>query len=102
MKDYPTVLYLHGNSMNRAAPWRIAAYQSLTSRIDANVIAIDYRGFGDSTGTPSEEGLVEDADAAYRFIRAQQGEDSKQSITLFGQSLGTGISALLAAKLEQL
>ncbi|SPO22206.1 uncharacterized protein UTRI_02215_B [Ustilago trichophora] len=107
MREYPTILYLHGNSMNRAAPWRIAAYSALTSRIDANVIAIDYRGFGDSSGTPSEQGLVEDANAAYRWIRAQQktaGQEEKQaspSITVFGQSLGTGITALLAAQLER-
>lgn len=100
MQLHPTIIYLHGNSMNRAAPFRIAAYQSLTSRIDANVVAIDYRGFGDSTGVPSEEGLVEDAETAYRWIRQQQGS-SRQKITVFGQSLGTGIGALLAAKLEK-
>lgn len=100
MKKYPTIIYLHGNSMNRAAPFRIAAYQSLTSRIDANVVAIDYRGFGDSSGTPSEAGLVEDAETAYRWIREQQA-GTKQRITVFGQSLGTGIGALLAAKLDR-
>ncbi|KAJ9477896.1 AB hydrolase-1 domain-containing protein [Pseudozyma hubeiensis] len=100
MQLHPTIIYLHGNSMNRAAPFRIAAYQSLTSRIDANIVAIDYRGFGDSTGVPSEEGLVEDAETAYRWIRQQQGPSS-QKITVFGQSLGTGIGALLAAKLEK-
>lgn len=112
MRQYPTILYLHGNSMNRAAPWRIAAYSALTSRLDANVVAIDYRGFGDSTGTPSEPGLVEDAETAYRWIRSQQqpralnnaaenGEAAVPSITVFGQSLGTGIAALLAATLER-
>ncbi|SPO23536.1 uncharacterized protein UTRI_02215 [Ustilago trichophora] len=104
MRKYPTILYLHGNSMNRAAPFRIAAYSALTSRIDANVIAIDYRGFGDSSGTPSEEGLVEDANAAYRWIRVQQSQSKEKqlpSITVFGQSLGTGIAALLAAQLER-
>lgn len=99
MREYPTILYLHGNSMNRAAPFRITAYSALTSRIDANVLAIDYRGFGDSSGTPSEAGLVEDAQTAYRWIRDQQGKGCK-SVTVFGQSLGTGIAALLAAKLK--
>ncbi len=91
LREYPTVLYLHGNSMNRAAPWRIAAYSALTSRIDANVVAIDYRGFGDSTGTPSEEGLVEDAYTAYQWILSQSSPSSPSShaqpagITIFGQ-----------------
>lgn len=100
LEEYPTILYLHGNSMNRAAPFRIAAYSALTSRIDVNVVAIDYRGFGDSTGTPSEEGLVEDAETAYRWIRQQQGRNRK-SVTVFGQSLGTGIAALLADNLNK-
>ncbi|KAF6767179.1 Monoacylglycerol lipase protein ABHD12 [Kalmanozyma brasiliensis GHG001] len=99
MREYPTVLYLHGNSMNRAAPFRIAAYSALTARMDVNVVAIDYRGFGDSSGTPSEEGLVEDAETAYRWIRAQQ-RGAQQGVTIFGQSLGTGVGALLAVKLE--
>ncbi|KAJ1027003.1 hypothetical protein NDA18_003024 [Ustilago nuda] len=99
LREYPTILYLHGNSMNRAAPWRISAYQGMTSRVDANVIAIDYRGFGDSSGTPSEPGLVEDAQTAYDFVREQQGT-AKQPVIVFGQSLGTGITALLAAALE--
>lgn len=100
MVEYPTILYLHGNSMNRAAPFRIGAYQTLTGRIDANVVAIDYRGFGDSTGTPSEQGLVEDAESAYRWIRHEQ-RGAAQSVVVFGQSLGTGIGALLATKLER-
>ncbi|SJX62114.1 uncharacterized protein SRS1_12963 [Sporisorium reilianum f. sp. reilianum] len=100
MREYPTILYLHGNSMNRAAPWRVAAYSALTARVDANVLAIDYRGFGDSTGVPSEEGLVEDAHCAVRWIRKQQG-GGKGRVTVFGQSLGTGIGALVAAKLAR-
>ncbi|CDS82457.1 uncharacterized protein SPSC_03276 [Sporisorium scitamineum] len=99
MREYPTILYLHGNSMNRAAPWRVAAYCGLTGRMDVNVVAIDYRGFGDSTGVPSEEGLVEDGETAWRWIREQQGGVGR-GVVVFGQSLGTGVGALLAAKLE--
>ncbi|GAC76989.1 predicted alpha/beta hydrolase [Moesziomyces antarcticus T-34] len=100
MREYPTVLYLHGNAMHRAAPWRIAAYSALTSRMDVNVVAIDYRGFGDSSGSPSEAGVVEDAHTAYKWIKQQQGR-SNQRVTLFGQSLGTGIAAILATQLAE-
>lgn len=96
LKTLPTIIYLHGNAMSRAAPFRIAAYSALTSRIEANVVAIDYRGFGDSEGTPSEEGLVHDAYTAYRWILSHQDGKDRPSVTVFGQSLGTGIAALLA------
>lgn len=50
---YDTVMYFHGNAMNRAAPWRTDLYKRLSDKFDhLNIIAIDYRGFGDS-GKPA-------------------------------------------------
>lgn len=100
LKELPTIIYLHGNAMSRAAPFRIAAYSALTSRIEANVVAIDYRGFGDSDGTPSEAGLVHDAYIAYRWILSHHDSTHRPSVTVFGQSLGTGIAALLASAVQ--
>jgi abhydrolase domain-containing protein 12 len=91
--------------MNRAASFRIQAYKQFTA-LNANVVAIDYRGFGDSHGTPTEEGLYSDARAAYRWIRERQGAILDQStktsmpdIFVAGQSLGSGVAARLTLDL---
>ncbi|KAJ3388111.1 hypothetical protein HDU84_000271 [Entophlyctis sp. JEL0112] len=98
LRERVVVLYFHGNAGNRAAPNRIATYRSLAARLDLNVVAIDYRGFGDSDGSPTEEGLATDARAAFDWVVSQGVEHSQ--ILLLGHSLGTGVAARLAADLE--
>lgn len=56
-------------------------------------LAIDYRGFGGSTGSPSEAGIRLDAQAAFDFIRRQA---PQSKIAVFGQSFGTGPAVALA------
>ena len=56
-------------------------------------MAIDYRGFGDSTGSPTELGLRADAHAAFDFIRAAA---PASRIAVFGESFSTGIAIALA------
>ena len=64
---------------------------------------IDYRGFGDSTGTPSEAGLLLDARAAWDYVASHAcgtgGKDASKEIILVGQSLGTGVVSALAGSL---
>ncbi|KAL0578946.1 hypothetical protein V5O48_003037 [Marasmius crinis-equi] len=98
IRSRPTILFFHGNAATRAFHARIQHYSSLTARLDANLLAIDYRGFAESTGSPSEEGLVRDARAAWEWLLSQgaRGED----IIIMGHSLGTGVSARLAAQLS--
>ena len=86
------VLYLRGT------PGALADYAPYVmpdlEKAGLGVLAIDYRGFGGSTGTPSEAGIRLDAQAAFDFIR----EASPQSkIVVFGQSFGTGPAVTLAA-----
>jgi fermentation-respiration switch protein FrsA (DUF1100 family) len=59
------------------------------------LIALSYRGFGGSTGKPSESGLILDANAAYEFAAARY---SAKRIVLFGESLGTAVATALAAQ----
>lgn len=59
------------------------------------VLAFSYRGFPGSTGTPSEEGLYEDARAAYAWLVQKYPADR---IVLHGLSLGTGVAAKLATE----
>ena len=97
MKLFPTVLFFHGNAGTRAVSLRVATYASYTARLGANVLAVDYRGFGDSEGTPSEAGLNRDARAAWDWAIGN-GADP-EDVVLVGQSLGTGVVAQLAQEL---
>jgi abhydrolase domain-containing protein 12 len=97
LRKYPTVIFFHGNAANRAAPYRVSLYSSLSTRLAVNVLAIDYRGFGDSTGSPSEAGLLKDGRAAWDWLI---GHGAKaDSIVIMGHSLGTSVSALLGEQL---
>ncbi|KAH7322077.1 alpha/beta-hydrolase [Rhizoctonia solani] len=99
LKNHPTILFLHGNAMTRAFYLRTRLYSTLSSRLDANVLAIDYRGFGDSEGVPSEQGLLLDARAAWDWLIDNGVKEG--DITIVGQSLGTGVSAGLVAELAE-
>ena len=94
LRLYPTVLYFHGNGGTRAVPFRVASYASYTTRLGANVLALDYRGYADSEGTPTEDGLLRDARAAWQWL-IDRGADP-EDIVLVGQSLGTAVATNLA------
>jgi abhydrolase domain-containing protein 12 len=61
------------------------------------VLAIDYRGFGDSKGSPSEHGLATDARAAFDWLISNGA--APQDILIVGHSLGTAVSSSLAVSL---
>jgi fermentation-respiration switch protein FrsA (DUF1100 family) len=84
------VLYLHGNAGNLT---HRASRLSDIAAAGLGVLAIDYRGYGGSTGTPSEAGLGRDAEAAYRWIATQA---LGAPTALFGESLGSGVAVTLA------
>lgn len=86
-------LILHGNGGNISV--RLDQYQEIHRRYKAPIIAFDYRGYGKSEGTPSENGFYADALAAFRATR-QLYPNSK--IVVFGRSLGGAIAANLASK----
>jgi hypothetical protein len=91
-----TFLAFHGNAGNIAD--RASVYQFL-HETPANVLAVEYRGYGRSEGKPSEAGLYRDADAALKYLVETRHIDPKTIIS-FGQSLGTAVAAHLAAKSE--
>lgn len=91
----PTILYFHGNAGEIGdRPLRFNYYHSR----GFGVAYLSYRGFGGSSGSPSEAGLIADADAAYDWLVAKGVEPSR--IALLGESLGSGVAVQLAAKRE--
>ncbi|KAK7431190.1 hypothetical protein QQZ08_002230 [Neonectria magnoliae] len=91
------VLYFHGNAGHIAQGFRPDSYHTLTDTSSYHVIAIDYRGFGHSTGTPSEAGLIQDASALVDWAMETAGIPPSR-IVLLGQSLGTAVVSGVAEK----
>ena len=90
------VLLFHGNAGNISH--RID-YAVMFRSLGYSTLLVDYRGYGKSTGTPSEEGTYKDADAAWRWLTQTRGIPAK-NIVLFGESLGGGVASWVAARHE--
>jgi uncharacterized protein len=88
----PVILYFHGNG--GALHYRVERFKKLIAD-GIGLVALEYRGFGGNGGTPSEHGLIADAEAAYAFAAARY--PAKQ-IVLWGESLGSGVAVALAAE----
>jgi hypothetical protein len=90
----PTILYFHGNAGNLAG--RIDNIGFLR-RLPANVLAVDYRGYGKSEGRPTETGVYRDAEAAYDYLVKGRAVKPERLFVL-GQSLGSAAAVDLASK----
>jgi fermentation-respiration switch protein FrsA (DUF1100 family) len=88
----PVILYLHGNG--GALRYRVERFHRLIKE-SVGLVAIEYRGYGGSEGSPSEAGLFADAEAAYAFAASRYRPDQ---LVLWGESLGTGVAVYLAAE----
>ncbi len=91
-----TLLFFHGNAGNISH--RLASIRQF-HRLGLSVLIVDYRGYGESEGRPSEAGTARDARAAWRWLIEERGL-APGEIVLFGRSLGAGVAAELAAALE--
>jgi fermentation-respiration switch protein FrsA (DUF1100 family) len=92
--DKPVVIYFHGNG--GALNLRAGRFNWLTAD-GTGLLALSYRGYGGSTGKPSETGLILDARSAYEFATARY---PAKRIVLWGESLGTAVAIALAAENE--
>jgi fermentation-respiration switch protein FrsA (DUF1100 family) len=88
-----TILYSHGNKDNLQYYWDRVEF---LYRTGANVFVYDYQGFGMSEGTPSEDGLYSDANAALRYVQSRSDVDGSR-IVYYGFSLGCAAAVQLAA-----
>ncbi|GAB4035872.1 MAG: alpha/beta hydrolase [Rubrivivax sp.] len=90
----PVVLYLHGNGASLAArAGRLAALHADGS----GVLALSWRGYGGSSGRPTEAGLMTDARAAWAELERRA---PRHPTVIFGESLGTTVAVLLAAEVQ--
>ena len=88
----PVVLFFHGNGDFLAG--RVSRFRNLVSD-GTGLVALSFRGYAGSTGSPSEDGLLKDAAAAYAFAAARY-EASR--IVAWGFSLGTGVAVAVASE----
>ena len=89
-----TVIIFHGNAGNllyHEAPLE------LFRALGFQAILFDYRGYGLSSGSPSEEGLLRDGEAVRQYVTATLGVPQER-LVYFGYSLGSGVAVLLAAR----
>ncbi|MGH8743737.1 MAG: alpha/beta hydrolase [Burkholderiales bacterium] len=90
------VLFFHGNAGNIS---HRLDYLRLFNRLGFSTLIFDYRGYGKSSSEPSESGMYQDAEAAWRYL-TQTRQLAPASVVLFGESLGGAVAAHLAAQVK--
>lgn len=89
-----TVLFFHGNAGNIS---HRMGYLLMFYRLGYNTFIIDYRGYGQSSGAPSESGTYKDAQAAWQYLTEKK-DIAPSNVVLFGESLGGAVAAWLAVR----
>jgi uncharacterized protein len=91
-EDHPVFLYFHGNG--GSLRWRDERFRALIAD-GSGLVALSYRGYGGSSGRPTETGLLNDAAAAYAFAIERY---PAERIVLWGESLGSALAIAVAAQ----
>ncbi|PKU77025.1 alpha/beta hydrolase domain-containing protein 17B isoform X1 [Dendrobium catenatum] len=94
-----TLLYSHGNATDLGQMYELFIELSIHLRL--NLMGYDYSGYGQSSGKPSEQNTYADIEAAYKCLRENYGAKD-ESIIMYGQSVGSGPTLDLAARLPSL
>jgi pimeloyl-ACP methyl ester carboxylesterase len=90
-KPHGLILYFHGNTRSIKG-W--AKYAKDFARYKYDVVLVDYRGFGKSTGKRSEKDMLNDMQFVYDSLAAQYTE---HHMIVYGRSLGSGFAAKIAS-----
>ncbi|KAM9847797.1 lysophosphatidylserine lipase ABHD12 isoform 1-T2 [Aulostomus maculatus] len=93
--SHSAILYLHGNAGTRGGDHRVQLYKVLSS-LGYHVVTFDYRGWGDSDGSPSEGAMTSDAVFIYDWLKLRL---DKTQLYIWGHSLGTGVATNLVRHL---
>lgn len=91
-----TIIYLHGNAENVSTWYQAPA--EIQKEVPVNALIVDYRGYGKSTGKPTIEGVVIDAEAMYQYL-IDKGFKS-EDISIYGRSIGGAIALELASRVK--
>lgn len=89
--NQPTIIYFHGNAgtiadrLPNLIPFLNLGY---------GLLLLSYRGYADNPGNPTEQGVYQDARAAFKFLHQQN--INNKDIIIFGESLGTGVAIQMA------
>ncbi|KAH9605917.1 hypothetical protein KSS87_010242 [Heliosperma pusillum] len=94
-----TLLYSHGNAADLGQLYDLFVQLKINLRV--NLMGYDYSGYGASTGKPSEGNTYTDIEAVYQCLQTEYGT-SQEDLILYGQSVGSGPTLHLAAKLPRL
>ncbi|MBM4296161.1 MAG: alpha/beta hydrolase [Deltaproteobacteria bacterium] len=90
-----TLVWFHGNAGNISH--RVENIKLLHDKVKINIFIFDYRGYGRSAGSVSEEGTYRDGEAALAFVQQRLGVGAKNLI-IFGRSLGAAVAAEMATR----
>ncbi|KAF9671645.1 hypothetical protein SADUNF_Sadunf12G0069200 [Salix dunnii] len=94
-----TLLYSHGNAADIGQMYEL--FIELSTHLRVNLMGYDYSGYGQSSGKPSEQNTYADIEAAYKCLEESYGA-KQENIILYGQSVGSGPTVDLAARLPRL
>jgi len=94
----PTILYFHGNAFHVGAEFRVTRYNRMIDE-GFGVLAVSYRSYGDSEGSPTEQGLYHDGRAAVAHLYNEYKLRYKD-IILMGESMGSGVAHQLATEYD--
>lgn len=95
-EGYPTIVHFHGNGGTLSGRGR---YFRLLTEQGFGLLAIDYRGYGTSEGSPTEEGVYMDARAAMDYATRTLSIPPERLI-IYGESLGTAVATQMATEYQ--
>uniref|UniRef100_A0A7N0RAA1 Serine aminopeptidase S33 domain-containing protein n=1 Tax=Kalanchoe fedtschenkoi TaxID=63787 RepID=A0A7N0RAA1_KALFE len=94
-----TLLYSHGNAADLGQMMEL--FVELRAHLKVNIMSYDYSGYGASTGKPSEFDTYYDIEAVYNCLKRDYGV-KQEDLIIYGQSVGSGPTLHLAARLKRL
>ncbi|KAH8742167.1 hypothetical protein FG386_003494 [Cryptosporidium ryanae] len=96
VEKVPTIIFFSGNAGNIGG--KLPHFWELYNFIGVNIFAVSYRGYGDSDGTPSENGFYLDAKAAYEYVLSRSDIVDRNKVFIYGYSIGGAVAIDLASK----